>query len=232
MVLHMLRQKIGEDLFYESLQDYLSNPQFAYGYANSNEFISSVEQTTDMELSEFFDDWLFNEGYPSYVAEWGQPSSELQIILSQQSSHESVDFFEGLIKIRVFGDSGEELDLLLDHNYNSQIFINELDFNVSSIEINPDYDVISKNNLVLLSSDTPEINNKLVIYPNPTKSNIEIKKPFDLKINNIELYNINGQLISAYPYSNNLELGTLNQGQYFLKFDSKSGNIYKSLIVR
>jgi len=70
---------------------------------------------------------------------------------------------------------------LLDHNYNSQIFINELDFNVSSIEINPEYDVISKNNLVLLSSDTPEINNELVIYPNPTRSHIEIKKPFQFK---------------------------------------------------
>ena len=107
-----------------------------------------------------------------------------------------------------------------------------MDFNVSSIEVNPEFDVISKNNLVLLSSQTPEINNKLVIYPNPTRSNIEIKKPYSLKINNIELYNINGQLISTYVYSKNLELGILNQGQYFLKFDSKSGNIYKSLIVR
>ena len=55
---------------------------------------------------------------------------------------------------------------------------------------------------------------------------------FDLKINNIELYNINGQLISAYLYSKNLELGILNQGQYFLKFQCKTGNIYKSLIVK
>jgi hypothetical protein len=232
MVLHMLRQKIGEDLFYESLQNYLSNPEFSYGYANSNDFISSVEQTTQMELSEFFDDWLFNQGYPSYIAEWGQPSSELQIILNQESSHESVDFFEGLITIRVFGDSGEELDLILDHNYNNQIFIYDMDFNVSSIEVNPEFDVISKNNQVLLSSQVPEINDKLVIYPNPTHSNIEIKKPYFLEINNIELYNINGQLISTYAYSKNLELGTLNQGQYFLKFDSESGNIYKSLIVR
>ena len=232
MVLHMLRQKIGEDLFYESLQNYLSNPEFSYGYANSSDFISSVEQTTQMELSEFFDDWLFNQGYPSYIAEWGQPSSELQIILNQESSHESVDFFEGLITIRVFGDSGEELDLILDHNYNNQIFIYDMDFNVSSIEVNPEFDVISKNNQVLLSSQVPEINDKLVIYPNPTHSNIEIKKPYFLEINNIELYNINGQLISTYAYSKNLELGTLNQGQYFLKFDSESGNIYKSLIVR
>ncbi|MDC1492148.1 M1 family aminopeptidase [Flavobacteriaceae bacterium] len=232
MVLHMLREKIGDDLFYESLQNYLSNPEFAYGYANSSDFISSVEQTTGNELSEFFDDWLFNEGYPSYVAEWGQPASELQIILSQQSSHESVDFFEGLIKIRVFGESGEELDLVLDHNYNNQIFINEIGFNVSSIEINPEYDVISKNNFVLLSSETPAINNELIIYPNPTSSNIEIKKPFSLKINNIELFNINGQLISTYSYSKNLELGGLNQGQYFLKFYCESGDIYKSLIVK
>ena len=107
-----------------------------------------------------------------------------------------------------------------------------MDFNVSSIEVNPEFDVISKNNLVLLSSEIPEVNNRLVIYPNPTRSNIEIKKPYFLKINNIELYNINGQLISTYSYSKNLELGILNQGQYFLKFDSKSGNIYKSLIVR
>ena len=55
---------------------------------------------------------------------------------------------------------------------------------------------------------------------------------FSLKINNIELYNINGQLISAYLYSKNLEIGILNQGQYFLKFHCKSGNIYKSLIVK
>ena len=107
-----------------------------------------------------------------------------------------------------------------------------MDFNVSSIEVNPEFDVISKNNQILLSSQVPEINDKLVIYPNPTHSNIEIKKPYFLEINNIELYNINGQLISTYAYSKNLELGTLNQGQYFLKFDSESGNIYKSLIVR
>ena len=75
-----------------------------------------------------------------------------------------------------------------------------------------------------------------MVFPAPliavARSNIEIKKPFDLKINNIELYNINGQLISAYLYSKNLELGILNQGQYFLKFQCNTGNIYKSLIVK
>ena len=233
MVLHMLRQKIGDDLFFESLQNYLSEPDFSYGYAVSSEFISSVEATTEQDLNEFFDDWLFKEGYPSYSASWEQPASELQIILSQSTSHESVDFFEGLIKIRVFGDSGEVIDLVLDHNYNEQIFINEVGFNVSSIEINPDFDVVSKNNSTInLSTESNLINKELIIYPNPTSSNIEIKKPNSLKINNIELFNINGQLVSTYKYSETLELRGLNQGQYFFKFHSKQGNIYKSLIVR
>jgi aminopeptidase N len=231
MVLHMLRTKLGDDLFFESLQNYLSTPEFAYGYATSLEFISSVEETTEMDLTEFFNDWLFNEGYPSYVAEWGQPSNELQIILSQSSSHESVDFFEGLITIRVLGDSGEVLDLVLDHNYNNQVFINDVGFNVSSVEINPNYDVVSKDNFVLLSSDIPVINEELTIYPNPTSSNIQINKPYGLKISNIELFNINGQLVSTFNYSKNIQLGSLSQGQYFFKFYSGSGIIYKSLII-
>ena len=231
MVLHMLRTKLGDDLFFESLQNYLSTPEFAYGYATSLEFISSVETTTEMDLAEFFEDWLFNEGYPSYIAEWGQPSDELQIILSQSSSHESVDFFEGLITIRVLGESGEALDLVLDHNYNNQVFINDVGFNVSSVEINPDYNVISKDNFVLLSSDTPIINEELIIYPNPTSSNIEINKPYGLKISNIELFNINGQLVSSYNYSKNIQLENLSKGQYFFKFYSDSGTIYKALII-
>ena len=211
--------------------DQLSTPEFAYGYATSLEFISSVETTTEMDLAEFFEDWLFNEGYPSYIAEWGQPSDELQIILSQSSSHESVDFFEGLITIRVLGESGEALDLVLDHNYNNQVFINDVGFNVSSVEINPDYNVISKDNFVLLSSDTPIINEELIIYPNPTSSNIEINKPYGLKISNIELFNINGQLVSSYNYSKNIQLENLSKGQYFFKFYSDSGTIYKALII-
>ena len=232
MVLHMLRTKLGDDLFFESLQNYLSTPEFAYGYAVSSDFISSVEATSEINLTEFFNDWLFNEGYPSYSAQWEQPASELQIILSQSTSHESVDFFEGLITVRVIGDSGEVLDLVLEHNYNNQIYINDVGFNVSSLEINPNYNVVSKNNFAVnLSLNSFSINEELKIYPNPTKSNIEIKKPYSLKISNIELYNINGQLVSNYNYSKNLQLESLSQGQYFLKFYSNSGIIYKALII-
>ena len=91
--------------------------------------------------------------------------------------------------------------------------------------------MISKDNFVLLSSDTPIINEKLIIYPNPTSSNIEINKPYALKITNIELFNINGQLVSSYNYSRNIQLGELSKGQYFFKFYSDSGIIYKALII-
>jgi aminopeptidase N len=232
MVLHMLRNKIGDELFFQSLQNYLINPDFAYGYAKSENFINSVEQTTKLDLTEFFNDWLFNEGYPSYLAEWGQPSSELQIILSQQTSDDSVDFFEGPINIRVLGEQGQELDLILEHSYNNQIFINDIGFVVSDIEINPDYNVIAKNNLVTLSSNSNQLENKIFIYPNPTNSHIEIKKPFFLQIEKIELFNLNGQLVSSYDYSKSVKLGNIGQGHYFIKFYSNSGDFYKSLVIK
>ena len=195
-------------------------------------FVRFSYRTTKLDLTEFFNDWLFNEGYPSYLAEWGQPSSELQIILSQQTSDDSVDFFEGPINIRVLGEQGQELDLILEHSYNNQIFINDIGFVVSDIEINPDYNVIAKNNLVTLSSNSNQLENKIFIYPNPTNSHIEIKKPFFLQIEKIELFNLNGQLVSSYDYSKSVKLGNIAQGHYFIKFYSNSGDFYKSLVIK
>ena len=40
MVLHMLRKKLGDATFYQGLQDYLSDPNFAYGYAKTPDFYS------------------------------------------------------------------------------------------------------------------------------------------------------------------------------------------------
>ena len=39
MVLHMLRKKLGDDVFFQSLRNYLVDPDHAYGYAKTENFI-------------------------------------------------------------------------------------------------------------------------------------------------------------------------------------------------
>ena len=115
----MLRKELDDTLFFESLQNYLVDPDFSYGYATSDEFIASIEQTSQTDLTEFFNDWLYGEGYPTYNIEWSQPNENLaRIVINQTQSHESVDFFESKVTVKLNGVNGENTAIILDNTYN------------------------------------------------------------------------------------------------------------------
>jgi len=52
MVAHMLRKELNDAIFFESLQNYLADPDLSYGYAKSDDFIASVRNLTDDEVKE------------------------------------------------------------------------------------------------------------------------------------------------------------------------------------
>ena len=74
MITHMLRWKMGDVAFFQALKSYLADPALAYGYAVTANFKSHAEAAYGNSLTEFFNDWLFNQGYPTYAVEaqnWG-----------------------------------------------------------------------------------------------------------------------------------------------------------------
>ncbi len=68
-LLHMLRGVLDDDAaFFQALNDFLT--AHAYGNAVTDDFIADVEASTGLELSWFFDPWLFGEGHPVYEYAW------------------------------------------------------------------------------------------------------------------------------------------------------------------
>ena len=70
MVLHMLRKKLGDEPFFQSLRDYLSDEDLSYSYAKTDDLKSTIEESTEEDVTEFFGDWIYGEGYPSYQISW------------------------------------------------------------------------------------------------------------------------------------------------------------------
>src|SRR5690606_12413752 len=104
MLLHMLRKKLGDAHFFQGLKNYLNHPDHAFGYARSEDFMAIMEQTSSVDLSGFFDDWLYGEGYPSFNLEWSQATpTEIRLTLEQLQSHASVSFFEVDLPVRLVG---------------------------------------------------------------------------------------------------------------------------------
>ncbi|MGB3605646.1 M1 family aminopeptidase [Psychroserpens sp.] len=230
MVLHMLRKRLGDGTFYQALQDYLSTAEHAFDYAKTEDFISIVETTSGEDLTEFFDDWLYNEGYPSYSLSWQQPTiSEITIVLDQTQSNASVSFFEAPVPVRLLGTLGEELDLVLDHSANQQSFTQSVNFTVQDVLFDPESDLISANNEVLSTGEF-QILDGFLVYPNPTNDILYIKKPEGITISEINIYNTLGQLISSTQEQQSIDTSSWASGLVFVQFQTNEGVITKSVL--
>ena len=66
MVTHMLRHKLGDVLFYQAMNSYINSPLFTYKYAITSQFKNYIQTFTSVDLTQFFNDWVYGQGYPTY----------------------------------------------------------------------------------------------------------------------------------------------------------------------
>lgn len=233
MVLHMLRKKLGDVDFYQGTQDYLADSNHSYDYAKTPHFASIMETASGEDLTEFFNDWIYGEGYPSYQLEWSrQNASEIKITVNQTQSHNSVSFFEAPVPIRVYGTGGEEVDLFLDNTTNGQEFIEEISFDIGIIIVDPDYHLISRNNSVILGVNDNVLASEFIIYPNPAVSEFQIKKPNDLTIESIEIYDVLGRKLMSPIVQENISVENLASGIHFILFETNKGTLRRTLVKK
>ncbi|MEM6720945.1 MAG: M1 family metallopeptidase [Bacteroidota bacterium] len=167
MVIHMLRQKLGDEAFFKAIRNYLNDEALAYGYATTDDLQSHLEKVSCGSLDEFFSDWIYGEGYPSYDVAWYQGArSELNLTVHQAQSSKKVDFFEMNVPFLVVGANGEEKYITIDNTFNGQEFEIDVDFEIADIILDPKFDMISRNNTIRIDLDAiaeleiqPSINN-------------------------------------------------------------------------
>ena len=231
MVLHMLRKKLGETNFFSGIKNYITDPNLAYKYAKTPDLIAHLETSSSLNLEEFFNDWVYNEGYPSYTLNWYQTATNtINIELNQTQSDASVSFFEANVPIRLTGVNGEILDLILDNTTNSQTFVKNVSFEIKSIEIDPEYHIISKNNTAVLGiNNFLKLHDNVSFYPNPTSSFINIKTSNTVIIEKTIIYNTIGKQIFE-SLNKQINLTKLNNGIYFIKVITNQGDLYKTII--
>jgi aminopeptidase N len=86
MVLHMLRNYLGDDAFFAGLNRYLTTN--AYTSVEVDELRMAFEDTTGEDLQWFFDQWFLGKGHPTVMASYAydESSKELTIDIDQSST--------------------------------------------------------------------------------------------------------------------------------------------------
>ena len=89
-VLNMLRHKLGDEIFWKGIQSYYS--KFKDGNALSSDFQEIMEEVSGEDLERFFDQWLYQKGYPEIKWTWKYKKGKLFINLEQLQKHTTFQF--------------------------------------------------------------------------------------------------------------------------------------------
>src|SRR6056297_49398 len=203
-LLHMLRWKLGDDVFFQSVRNYLADSSLAFGYAHTEDLKRHFEMESGENLDEFFNDWFYGEGYPSYQLEWTNQGSSVNIKLNQTPSHPSVEFFEMPVPVKVSGSNADSI-LRLQPSFQGQEFDIALPFEVEQVEIDPDLWIISADHTVqevmISQSDLPQLRDGIQISPNPTTNQVTVQSDAQAgTISKIHVMNAAGEeLLTVRP---------------------------------
>ncbi|MCF8371024.1 MAG: T9SS type A sorting domain-containing protein [Bacteroidales bacterium] len=234
MILHTLRWELGDSLFFQGMKDYLARPDLAFGYAESSDFIETMEATADTNLQGYFADWLYGEGYPIYQLEYNQDSLQtLHINLNQTTSHPSVSFFELHIPVLAVGTSEDTL-LVMHHTSNNQQFDFQLDFHVNEIIFDPEYWIVTRDPVVIGIDEEVQAKD-IRMFPNPASNMVSIEFKNSIRATEIETYNMRGkrieniQIDSSYS-SIMMDISAYPVGAYIISIQTNKGRISRRVI--
>ena len=125
-ILHMLRNHVGDDAFFEALRVYLTENQ--YQPAEIHHLRLAFEKVTGEDLNWFFNQWFFGKGHPKLKVDYVVDSTDnvLKVIVEQTQNFDAVPLYKLPFKIEVFsGTDAKEYDVVIEDR------LTELEFPLS-----------------------------------------------------------------------------------------------------
>lgn len=225
-LLHMLRWKLGDSTFFRGLRRYLTDPLLAYHTARTADLQRNLETESGQDLTQFFQEWLYGQGYPNYDAQWNQQANNIvRVQLNQTTSDpSSVAFYHMPVPLQ-FKNASRDTTITVNHEYSGQIFTVNPGFSADTLIIDPKLWIVAKTKTSKQLPAPAAIGN-VMIYPNPVRSQFSVSFPSTITNLNIQIFNAAGQMVfSKTPATNTSALDVPAQnwaaGIYWLRV---SGN--------
>jgi aminopeptidase N len=223
-IVHMIRFELQDDeLFFDILQEF--QIRYADSTATGLDFKEVVEDLSGMDFTDFFDQWYFGEGYPTYSIVWNQVGNELNMNVTQTASYPSVTpVFKMLMEYRV---ATTEVDTIIrlyqDANFNQ--FTVTLPGQVGAIMVDPDNWVLNKTGSISVGIEETQNPLYFTLGPNPATELLTLYMANTIDEIQIGVYDLAGKtMLQTRDAGSNISLNisALPKGSYLLRlFDGE-----------
>ena len=227
---------VGDEAFFDAMKNYLNDPKLKHGFARTSDFKNHIEATSGKDLTGFFDDWFYGQGFPIYTIEAGQlPENQTSITIYQSQSHPSVLFFEMPVPVKFYGE-GKDTLLVFDNTFSGQMFVANLDFAIDSIKLDPDLWLISTLDTITLGKPDLPRGKNLTLLPNPANDFLIVNHNLG-EINSLKIIAMDGKPAN-FKYEKQgketikINLNLLKPGMYILHLAYKDGIVARKFVVK
>ncbi|HEY4800899.1 MAG TPA: M1 family aminopeptidase, partial [Bacteroidia bacterium] len=236
--LHQLRYQVGDSAFFAGVKNYLKDNLLSYNFARWTDLKSHIENASGKNLTTYFNQWFFREGFPSYQLNWSQDASNLISLTVNQTTSlpSSVSFFELDLPIE-FKNATKDTIVRLHNTSSGQTYSIQFPFHVDSVKFDPERWLITANNSVTGIAAFSLLPFTINVFPNPANSELIISTNDKLQhINSVSITNVLGEIVYMSNYSTKLDKAiidctSLSQNSYLLKVTTDEGELYKKIAI-
>lgn len=115
MVLYMLRTLLGDTKFFQAIKNYQADPLLKYGNAITADVKRHMEAVSGLNLTTFFNQWIYNTGFARYNgAKWNNSGTQIILQLPQTTYSSALTHFDMPIAVRIQGVTGDTTVVVYD----------------------------------------------------------------------------------------------------------------------
>ena len=204
-VLHMLRHKVGETMFFDILKSYASNDSLSYNAASTSDFQKVCEDISGLDFEQFFQQWIYGEKYPKYELSWWHEGNGIYNVKIDQV--QSYNFFSMPIDLKFSGSAGPMLvdtTIVIENNNFSQLYeFSGFNFLVENVMLDPENWILkeatySVNEIDNILPDRVEVEKA---FPNPFNSKVKLSFYINPQYGdthvNVNIFDLRGKIVES-----------------------------------
>ncbi|MGZ3863900.1 MAG: M1 family aminopeptidase [Bacteroidia bacterium] len=233
-ILHSLRFVINDDsVFFKGLRNY--GNQYKYSTASIDDFKNSMAAFSGMNFDQFFNQWIYGEGYPTFNVRWNQPGGTgTQLILKSAqtvSSASITPLFITPVEYTIHRNIGDTIIRVM-HNVATEYYYLNMPGTVTGIVVDPNNWILNKvvgptHDLTLVDIATFDHSNAINVYPNPATNQVKVSGCDNA---GFVLMDVSGKIILSVKVTGteSLDLSGLAKGMYLYRITGENHSLLKT----
>jgi aminopeptidase N len=233
-VVHSLRYEINNDsVFFPAIRAFQN--AFKDSTASVIDFKNFMQTQTGLNFTQFFNQWYYGEGYPTFSVSWNQSNNVFYLKSTQTTSKPtSVPLFITPVDYRISRTAKPDTIVRLFHGQTIENYSIPLTGSVTGIGVDPNNWILNKvgtntKDITLNTSALIDDMTEIFVGPNPTSDALNIYL-YNNSTAIVEVLDISGKIVHYQTIDAHAEfdISKYANGVYVVNIKNKQGDLLKT----